>query len=90
MSKVPERNIKERWEALDRKRELYLERARACSALTIPTLLPPKDHTEQAPMFQQYSSVASRGVTSLSSKILSVLIPLNDTPFFKLGLKNEH
>ena len=88
MSKVPERNIKERWEALDRKRELYLERARACSALTIPTLLPPKDHTEQAPMFQQYSSVASRGVTSLSSKILSVLIPLNDTPFFKLGLKN--
>lgn len=88
MSRVPERSIKERWEALDRKRELYLERARACAAITIPTLLPPKNHTEQEPMFQQYSSVASRGVTSLSSKILSVLIPLNDTPFFKLGLKN--
>ena len=88
MSKVPERNIKERWEALDRKRELYLERARACSAITIPTLLPPKDHSEQEPMFQQYSSIASRGVTSLASKILSVLIPLNDTPFFKLGFKN--
>lgn len=88
MSKVPERNIKERWEALDRKRQLYLERARACSAITIPTLLPPLNHSEQEPMFQQYSSIASRGVTSLSSKILSVLIPLNDTPFFKLGLKN--
>lgn len=88
MSKVPEKNIKTRWEALDRKRELYLERARACSAITIPTLLPPKNFNEQEPMFQQYSSVASRGVTSLSSKILSVLIPLNDTPFFKLGLKN--
>lgn len=88
MNKVPERNIKERWEALDRLRTIYLDRARACAAITIPTLLPPKDHTEQAPMIQQYSSVAARGVTSLSSKILSVLIPLNDTPFFKLNLKN--
>jgi len=39
-------------------------------------------------VFQTYSSVQSRGVTSLASKILSVLIPLNDTPFFSFGLKN--
>lgn len=88
MAHVPEENIKQRWEALDRKRELYLDRARACSAVTIPTLLLPENYDEQEPMIQQYSSVASRGVTSLSSKILSALIPLNDTPFFKLGLKN--
>tara|TARA_R100001015_G_C4634186_1_gene200236 strand:+ start:3305 stop:4930 length:1626 start_codon:yes stop_codon:yes gene_type:complete len=88
MSLVPEENIKKRWEALDRKRELYLDRARACAAVTIPTLLLPENYDEQEPMIQQYSSVASRGVTSLSSKILSALIPLNDTAFFKLGLNN--
>jgi len=85
---VPENSIKERWESLDRKRELYLERARACAAATVPTLLLPENYDENEPMIQQYSSVAARGVTSLSSKILSALIPLNDTPFFKLGLKN--
>ncbi len=88
MSQVPEENIKERWESLDRKRKLCLDKARASAAATVPTLLPPENYDETEPMPQQYSSVASRGVTSLSSKILSALIPLNDTPFFKLGLKN--
>lgn len=88
MHTVPEKTIKDRWEALDRKRELYLDRARACAAATVPTLLLPENYDEQEPMIQQYSSVASRGVTSLASKILSALIPLNDTAFFNLGLKN--
>lgn len=88
MGKVPEKSLKKRWEALDNKRKPQLDRARQCATLTIPTLLLPENYTEQYPSIQQYSSVSSRGVTSLSSKILSALIPLNDTPFFKLGLKN--
>ncbi len=88
MSRVPEKNIKERWETLDTKRDILLDKARSCAAITVPTLLMPENYDEKESQFQQYSSVASRGVTSLASKILSALIPLNDTAFFKLGLRN--
>ena len=85
---IPEGTLKKRWEALDTKRVEKLDRSRACSAISIPTLLPPLNHSEPDPLIQQYSSVQSRGITALASKILSVLIPLNDAPFFRFGLKN--
>jgi hypothetical protein len=83
-----ERTIKDRWMVLDAKRDTKLNKSRACSALTVPTLLPYESMTGEDNIVQTYSSVQSRGVTSLASKILSVLIPLNDTPFFNFGLKN--
>jgi hypothetical protein len=83
-----EKTIKDRWLTLHNKRTTKLDKARACSAVTVPTLLPYQSMTGEDNLFQTYSSVQSRGVTSLASKILSVLIPLNDTPFFSFGLKN--
>lgn len=83
-----EKTLKDRWWTLDAKRDSKLNKARACSALTVPTLLPYQSLTGEDNLLQTYSSVQSRGVTSLASKILSVLIPLNDTPFFSFGLKN--
>jgi hypothetical protein len=83
-----EKTIKDRWFTLNAKRESKLNKARACSALTVPTLLPYQSLSGEDNLLQTYSSVQSRGVTSLASKILSVLIPLNDTPFFSFGLKN--
>ena len=84
-----EKTIKERWQKLDAKRAHKLLRAKECSLITIPTLLPPAGHTQDLRQYQTYSSIQARGVTSLASKILSVLIPLNDTPFFSFGLKNS-
>jgi len=83
-----EKTIKDRWLTLHNKRTTKLDKARACAAITVPTLLPYQSMTGEDNLFQTYSSVQSRGVTSLASKILSVLIPLNDTPFFSFGLKN--
>jgi hypothetical protein len=83
-----EKTLKDRWLILTNKRTTKLDKARACAALTVPTLLPYESMTGEDNIFQTYSSVQSRGVTSLASKILSVLIPLNDTPFFSFGLKN--
>lgn len=83
-----EKTLKDRWQTLDAKRDTKLNKARACSAITVPTLLPYQSLTGEDNLLQTYSSVQSRGVTSLASKILSVLIPLNDTPFFSFGLKN--
>ena len=85
---APEKTIMQRWQALDAKRTAKLYKSRLCSAITIPTILPMQSISGEIALAQQYSSVQSRGVTSLASKILSVLIPLNDTPFFSFGLKN--
>jgi hypothetical protein len=80
--------LQERFRRLDSNRTSKLDRARQCSQLTIPTILPPESWEEGRSLPQPFSSVASRGVTSLSSRILSALIPLNDTPFFKFTLKD--
>lgn len=85
---IAEKTIRARWEVLDAKRTSKLQKARMHAALTVPTLLPYQSSTGEVHTTQQYSSVQSRGVTSLASKILSVLIPLNDTPFFSFGMKN--
>jgi hypothetical protein len=80
--------LQERFRILDGNRQSKLERARYCSSLTIPTILPPESWDEGRTLPQPYSSVASRGVTSLASRMLSALIPLNDAPFFRFSLKD--
>jgi len=80
--------LQERFRILDGNRTSKLERARHCSSLTIPTILPPESWDEGRILPQPYSSVASRGVTSLASRMLSALIPLNDAPFFRFSLKD--
>jgi len=77
----------ERFNMLDAMRTSKLTRARLCAALTIPSLLPPSGWTEQMELAQPTSSVGARGVTSLASRMLSAMMPLNDTPFFKFGLR---
>ena len=83
-----EKTISERYKKLDSSRVAKLERSRFCSSLTVPTLLPPRGWTEESQLPQPFSSVAARGVTSMASRMLSALLPLNDTPFFKFEMKN--
>jgi hypothetical protein len=80
--------IADRFRTLDAMRTSKLFRARLCSSLTIPSLLPPKGWTEQMELTQPTSSVGARGVTSLASRMLSAMLPLNDSPFFKFGLRS--
>jgi len=63
-----------------------MERARYCASLTIPSVLPPSGWTEQEQLPQPFSSVSARGVTAMASKMLSALLPLNDSPFFKFEM----
>ena len=79
-------NLLTRFQTLDGNRSGKMYRSRSCSALTIPMLLPPEGWDDHRALPQPYSSVSSRGVTSLSSRILSALIPLNDAPFFQFGM----
>ena len=67
------------------KRESYLNRARECAKLTIPTLL--KDQgSNWATTFQTpFQSIGARGVNHLASKLLLTLLPPN-SPFFRLTI----
>ena len=78
--------IADRFKILDSLRWNKLERARYCASLTLPSLLPPEGWTEQNSLPQPFSSVAARGVTSMASRMLSALLPLNDMPFFKFEM----
>jgi len=82
------KNLADRFRMLDAMRTSKLYRARLCSALTIPSLLPPEGWTEEMELPQPTSSVGARGVTSLASRMLSAMMPLNDTPFFKFSLRS--
>lgn len=85
---MTEQTLAERFKTLDGRRQYRIDLARKCSSLTIPSVLPPRGWTEDAALPQPYSSIASRGVTAMSSRMLSALMPLNDTPFFRFSLKN--
>ena len=79
---MSEDTIAERFKLCDGKRESKLQRSRYCAGLTIPSLLPPEGYTEEDQVGQTFSSVSARGVTSMASRILSAMLPLNNAPFF--------
>ena len=85
----PDKTISERFNELDSQRRGHLDRGRMNAMLTIPRLLPPEDWSEEISLPNPYSSVASKGVTNLASRMLAALIPLNDMPFFGFSLNYE-
>lgn len=64
-------------------RQPFLDRARDCSLVTIPALVPPEGHNSHTRLYTPYQSVGARGINNLSSKFLLSLFP-PDSPFFKL------
>lgn len=75
----------DRWRVLDTNRSSHLERARICAKVTIPSLLPPEDHTPDEPLPTPFQSMGARCANHLASKLLLTMLPPN-TPFFKFGL----
>lgn len=81
-------SAKERYSKLLQDREQFLIRARRCSELTIPTLIPP-DGTSSATKFKTpWQSLGARGVSALASKLLISLLPPN-TPFFRMSVRED-
>lgn len=66
-------------------RWMTLERARDCSALTLPALIPPQHTTDQTDLPTPFQSVGARGVNNLASKLLMALFPPGN-PFFRLKI----
>ena len=76
-------NCAQRYEKLSEKRETFLERARECAKLTIPTLYPESGHTQTSSFKTPYQGIGARGVNNLASKLLLSLFPPN-SPFFAM------
>lgn len=81
-------SAKERFDTLDGERDTLIERARQCSALTIPSVLPADGHDEDTRLETPYQSTGARLVNNLSAKLLLTLLPPN-TPFFRLLMGEE-
>tara|TARA_B100000683_G_scaffold73922_1_gene72587 strand:- start:2580 stop:4172 length:1593 start_codon:yes stop_codon:yes gene_type:complete len=79
---------KERYEKLREKREQYLDRARECSELTIPALIPEDGFSHTSELYTPFQSVGARGVNNLASKLLLLLLPPN-SPFFRLSVSGK-
>lgn len=76
-------SLRARYEQLASERIAYLDRARECSKLTIPTLFPP-DATGQATRLPTpWQSHGARCVNNLAARLLVTLFPPN-APCFRL------
>jgi hypothetical protein len=67
---------------LETQRFAYLERARDCSRLTLPHLIPDEGDKSSYKFPTPYQSVGARGVNNLASALLLSLLPPN-APFFR-------
>lgn len=76
-------SAKARYSKLETLRNPYLGRARECSTLTIPSLVPPEGITGSTKLPTPFQSMGARGVNNLAAKFLLALLPPN-SPFFRL------
>ncbi|NBS71238.1 phage tail protein, partial [bacterium] len=80
-----EGSVASRFSALKTGRDPYLQRARDCSKVTIPSLIPDEGPGDRGRLKTPYQSLGARGVNYLASKLLITLFPPN-TSFFKLEI----
>jgi hypothetical protein len=77
--------LKTRYERLKPERDSFLRRARECSTLTLPYVMPPEGTTAATDLPTPFQSAGAEGVLSLASKLLLALLPPG-TSFFKLDV----
>jgi len=72
-----------RYNELEPTRTPVLQRARECSALTIPGLMPPEGTSDASRLPVPYQSISADGVNNLSAKLLLSMFPPGQG-FFRL------
>jgi len=76
------------YERLITDRQPFLDRARECSRLTIPSLIPPESSNSSTDFTSPYQSFGSRAINNLANKLLVTLFPPN-APFFRLTISDS-
>lgn len=70
---------------LEGNRYQYVDRARQCSKLTIPYVMPDEGFGPHSRLETPFQGIGARGVNNLASKLLLALLPPN-APFFRLNI----
>jgi hypothetical protein len=70
---------------LETRRQPFLDRARDCAEITIPSLLTRDTHSSHSRLLTPWQGIGARGVNNLASKLLIALLPPN-APFFRLSI----
>ncbi len=79
------KSAKALYSSLEGHRYQYLDRARQCSKLTLPYVLPEEGFGAHSKLDTPFQGVGARGVNNLASKLLLALLPPN-APFFRLNV----
>ena len=66
-------------------RTTYLDRARTCSKLSVPYIMPDDGFGATSRLETPFQGIGARGVNNLASKLLLALLPPN-APFFRLNI----
>lgn len=82
---TPKGPIESLWTIRDQARESSLERCRDCAALTMPSLLPKRDNTEDDTLPTPWQGHGPRCVRNLAGRFAVTMLP-TDLPFFKFGV----
>ena len=93
MSNETEKSLERRYADFALTRESFLSRAKRCSALTIPSLIPNSmgtnyRHNGGESFDVPWQSMGSRCVNNLASKLMLTLLPPN-VPFFRLVIQQS-
>ena len=81
-------NAQSLYTKMESQRFSFLERARDCSRLTLPTVIPDEGHGPTQKFPTPFQGVGARGVNNLASSLLLSLLPPN-APFFRLVLDEQ-
>jgi hypothetical protein len=79
------KSAKALYSSLEGHRYQYLDRARQCSKLTLPYVMPEEGFGAHSRLNTPFQGVGARGVNNLASKLLLALLPPN-APFFRLNI----
>ncbi|MDO8839657.1 MAG: portal protein [Parvibaculum sp.] len=77
-----------RYLQLESAREPFLTRARDCSKLTIPAIVPPQSHSSSATLPTPFQSIGARGVNNLANKLILALLPPN-SPILRMVVADD-
>jgi hypothetical protein len=81
-------SAKARYTTLKLLREPFLKRARDCSALTIPTLIPPEGFNHTSTLVEPNQGLGARLVVNLASRVMNALLP-SGRNYLILGVSPE-
>lgn len=82
------RSARTHFSNLESARSTVLEKARECSDLTIPGLIPYDGQSDSTLLEQPYQSLGARGVNNLTSKLMLALFPPG-SPFFRYYIDDK-